>query len=273
MQREIVGVCRFSFLGRGDWKIFNNLPPESEEEVIQSLREKLFDEERLEHRFGTFETLTLPGLNAQSDRDFLFIALTSDELPEKYLDRLLKLSARYQFLEVVRMPVMRSPHAVGEAYKKFGLELDSIIQFRLDDDDTVSCHYISRLREACSTMVCDPAHRPFAVTFPNALIYGPVVSPDGATETKLMRRFVPHTGAGQAICHNKRNILQWAHNRVDRQLVSFSDPSVWVLQSYFAENDTGALTPFRIKQQKIEEIPQKQQERIIQENFPFLVAT
>lgn len=177
MQRRIVGVCRFSFLGRGDWKSFNGISTnEEEEEVIQSLREKLFNSERLEKRFETFETITLPGLDCQTDKDFTFIALTSEELPERFLSRLNRLSMRYPFLEVVRLPVMSSGHAVNQAYNQIGFKFRSMVQFRLDDDDTVSRHYISRLRQASRAMVTHPSSPPFAVTFPNAMICGPVVS-------------------------------------------------------------------------------------------------
>ncbi|RMC37894.1 glycosyltransferase [Paracoccus alkanivorans] len=270
MRRNIVGICRFSFLGHGDWKAFNGVGKDSGEEIIQSLREKLFDEQRLEHRFETFEAITLPGLDAQTDKNFAFIALTSDELPEKYWSRLKSLSERYPFLEIVRLPVMSSGRAVEQAYKKLGVKHRSVVQFRLDDDDTVGCHYISRLRQAWSMMNLDLERRPFAITFPNVMVCGPVVTKEGISESRFMRRFLPHNAAGQAIGHRRKNIMQWSHTGVGRKLMSFSDPSIWVLQSYFSYNDTGALTPWRMKKQRIEEIPRKKLEQIVKTNFPFL---
>jgi hypothetical protein len=56
---KILGVCRFSMLGRGDWKAFRNQPDEALEAIYATQSRELFMPERLESRLATFEHLTL----------------------------------------------------------------------------------------------------------------------------------------------------------------------------------------------------------------------
>ena len=51
---QVVGVCRFSMLGRGDWKAYRNQPDEALDTIYADKAAELFTPERMEARFATF---------------------------------------------------------------------------------------------------------------------------------------------------------------------------------------------------------------------------
>ncbi|WCR18530.1 glycosyltransferase [Paracoccus alcaliphilus] len=56
---KIVGICRFSLLGRGDWKVYQGKPDSEVEAIAAEQARKLFAPERMEQRLAAFEHLTL----------------------------------------------------------------------------------------------------------------------------------------------------------------------------------------------------------------------
>ena len=80
---KTIGVLRFSVLT----PTFNAERFDSLEQAARHV----FSEDRMALRFRFFEKLCLPSLARQSDPDFGMVILTSDRMPERYLERLLGL--------------------------------------------------------------------------------------------------------------------------------------------------------------------------------------
>jgi hypothetical protein len=80
-----VGICRFSYLGKGGFKVGHDDPA--------ALAAFLYDEGRMEERFRLFEAITLPCVAQQTDPDFTFLIITGKWLPARYLERLRALTS------------------------------------------------------------------------------------------------------------------------------------------------------------------------------------
>ncbi|CAM3383064.1 Putative rhamnosyl transferase [Paracoccus aminovorans] len=147
----IVGICRFSYLGRGDWAVYAGLERGSAAEMQARERaaRTLYDPARLEMRFRSFETLTLPSIKAQRQPDFQFIVLTSPAMPPEYRSRLERLCAGDGRLHLL---VSEAPD-VGAAIEPLLAQLSEggrhrLMQFRLDDDDCLGVDYMTALHRA-----------------------------------------------------------------------------------------------------------------------------
>lgn len=192
MRDAIVGICRFSFLGKCDWvetrPAFGGAP-----EVLAGRMPMLYAESRLARRFQAFETMCLPSVKAQTDPDFRFWILTSPEMPEIWLERLLALCADVPQIEVVLsdarspMEALRAPLAA--AAEEAGRP---VIQFRVDDDDAFSRHHVARLRRHARRFADMPA---FGISFPRGLILG---SYEGEP-VRFARAHQGFVGAGAAV--------------------------------------------------------------------------
>ena len=82
---QVIGLCRFSWPGIGGFQV--------EHDSLESRIAYLYAPERMEERFRTFETITLPPLKAQTDGDFTFLVVIGDSLPARWRDRLMALLA------------------------------------------------------------------------------------------------------------------------------------------------------------------------------------
>ena len=107
----------------------------------------LFDPDRLNARMIWFEHVFLPSLQAQTDPDFTMIVLTSEDLPQPWLDRLRALIGALPQFRLQTMPPLAHRVACADAIKAVvepGADLTA--QFRLDDDDAVAVEYIALIR-------------------------------------------------------------------------------------------------------------------------------
>ncbi len=131
---ELVFQTRFSFFGISGWKSENSKSEEA-----------LFAPERLEKRFSLFENIALAGLKDQTDQNYKLCILSSDNLPEKYKNRLQELcndtigADRCQF-------AYRGPRKAGRLFRQVMMEQypddQTIAQVVLDDDDAVSSDFV-----------------------------------------------------------------------------------------------------------------------------------
>ena len=80
---QVLGICRFSYPGVGGFQV--------EHETLEDRIAYLYAPERMEERFRTFETITLPPLRAQTDADFTLLVVIGESLPEHYHSRLMAL--------------------------------------------------------------------------------------------------------------------------------------------------------------------------------------
>lgn len=148
----VVGMCRFSFLGRSDWAAYRQrgeLTPAQ----VDAIAADLYAEPRMQARFRSFETLCLPSILAQKDPRFLFLVISSPRMPAQWRARLQALCDPH---DNIRLLWSDSP-TLGEALAEPLSELHdlsdgSLWQFRLDDDDAVDVHFMTRLRRNIARM-------------------------------------------------------------------------------------------------------------------------
>ena len=142
---QVIGLCRFSYPAIGGFQV--------EHESPQARAAYLYAPARMEERFRTFETVTLPALRGQTDRDFTFLIVIGDDLPDLWRDRLQAL--------VADMPqAVIQAHAPGPHRSVMQEAINSVrsfdgtpsLQFRMDDDDAVALSYVEKLREVAVNM-------------------------------------------------------------------------------------------------------------------------
>ncbi|PCJ76690.1 MAG: hypothetical protein COA53_00210 [Rhodobacteraceae bacterium] len=139
----IVGMIRFSIVLRES----NFFPPLSGQDYA-ARKALIFDRARLNRRFQLFEDVCLPSLTAQSDQNFNMMLMTSRDLPDWALDRLMGLVRDYPNIYV---RAYRPQANIQRIFKRSIFEMldptaPITASFRLDDDDALASDYIARLR-------------------------------------------------------------------------------------------------------------------------------
>jgi len=166
----VVGFCRFSFLGPGDWMRYRDpegdMPPV---DLLAAAGKELYNPARLAKRFRTFEQITLPSVAGQTEKDFIFHVITSTALPDPWLSRLRQLC---EGVETIRLTVADSV-VLSDVTQPILDDLqsrhDNVLQFRLDDDDAIAGHYVQLLHEHGRRMEGIPT---FGMTFTEGLMAG-----------------------------------------------------------------------------------------------------
>lgn len=268
MRDDIVGICQFSFLGSCDW-IGTRGTQLIDAETLSARIPKVYDETRLRRRFQAFEAVCLPSLRAQTDQDFSFWVLTSPELPEQWLDRLCTLCETLPQAQII-MSTERSTanalrpnllHAASQAGRP-------VIQFRLDDDDALSRHYVARLRADAVRFADMPT---FAISYAAGLIYGSF----GGEPLRYFRSHQSFVSAGTAARMNApgRSIFAIAHTHLPRRLPSFIVPDApSYIQTRWDVSDT-AYENGKTWNEWQEEIDEANFRASLEEEFPFLTQT
>lgn len=226
----ILGVCRFSMLGRGDWKAYRNKTDDQLETIYEEKAAELFAPERMQARLATFEHLTLASMRAQSDPNFRFLVVSSDRMPQKYRAQLERICAEVEQVELRFVAPMHVSDAITLLAPELGVELPDTVQFRLDDDDCVSKDFIRRLRRHASGLWRN-AH--FAVSF-SSLYY---CVTDGVTEG-IYNWYSPFFSAGAAVRHSTRTVFDYGHYKIPQHLVSVTDPHFPCIVTHRGDNDT-----------------------------------
>lgn len=146
----VIGICRFSFVGRGDWAVFRDRNLDHTEAAFRQARaDALYAPERMERRFVTLEHLLIKSMQAQSEQNFILIILTSDLMPEAYRMRLQLLTLFdprirliYSDAEDVDAALVPELHKLNEVHGA------NLVQFRIDDDDCLTHSYVETLQDA-----------------------------------------------------------------------------------------------------------------------------
>lgn len=207
---QVIGLCRFSWPGQGGFQV--------EHSSLQERVDYLYAPDRLEQRFRTFETITLPPLRAQSDPDFTFLIVIGEDLPKKWFDRLAALVS--DMPQAVILPFGPGRHrpsmqAAINSVRRFDNE--PCLQFRMDDDDAVACSYVQLLREAAQDVrKLSRKHRLMAIDFNQGFIANP--RPQGICATPTV---APLTSAALALVINqseRRSVMNFAHNKLARHM-------------------------------------------------------
>lgn len=260
---NIIGICRFSMIGRGDWKAYRNRSDDELEEIYREKQQELFEPERLETRFRTFELLTLASLDAQTNQNFKFLVISSDRMPKKYREKLQKLCDARPNIILRFVPPMHVADAQLQILSEIGLELGDCLQFRLDDDDCLSKEFIRKLQKHGEMMW--RYHSAFAISFPN-VIYSVI---DGETEG-LYRWFNPFLGVGVAVRHPQRTVFGFAHYKMPTTLVATTDPSIASIVTHYGMNDTPRHLKETLKKRGMVKSSAEELDRLLTRHFDFL---
>lgn len=234
---QVIGLCRFSLFSEGG---FQAMPEDAGER-----RERLFDPVRLEQRMRWFEAVTLPSIAAQNDPDFLFLVVTSEDLPEPFMTRL-----RLQVAKVPQARLMPLPYGLhreqcGEAIRQLiDPGVDTVAQFRLDDDDGVSMDFVGLLKRRYERLA--PAFNRkelFAIDFQKGFLLSPSAD---RLELTLVQAHLWTPGLALYFAPNHvKSVMDFPHHRVWRFMPVVSHPHLCIfLRGNHSDNDSGDLVSY-----------------------------
>ena len=237
---EVVGLCRFSFVGRGDWVAWRGADEAQVDALRAETAARLYAPERMEARFRAFETLLLASLGAQTDPEWRLIVLTSDLMPAPMQERLHALVAGEPRV-VVEVSGARDVDA-GFLPVLDRLGLRDAVQFRIDDDDGLAVDYVARLRKMAGAMAGYDAW-----TF--SIARGLVASFYPGEPARAYGLDMPFLGAGLAVrlpprMRGGRTIFGFGHFRLARRWQAVTDnegPGYLILR--MPEHDSADLRP------------------------------
>ncbi|MCU9846611.1 putative rhamnosyl transferase [Defluviimonas sp. WL0024] len=259
---NILGVCRFSMLGRGDWKAYRNQPDDKLEEIYEEKARELFAPDRMENRLATFEHLTLKSLAAQSDQDFRFLVVASDRLPADYRERLVRICAGVKAVVLRFVPPTHISDVIRETLAELAIAPGDTLQFRLDDDDCVSKDFIRRARRHATAMW---ENQNFAISF--AQQYYCVT--DGPTEG-IYNWYSPFFSAGAMTRHRDRTVFDWGHYQIPSRMVSVTDPHFPNIVTHRGDNDTPRHEARILKKRGMVPASVAELRRVRERHFDFL---
>ena len=200
---RIVGICRYSLLGRGDWHAYRGKTDAEVEAVAKEQAKLLFAKDRMNARLESFEHLTLASLRAQTNQDYTFIVLASEMMPKIYRDKLLSLCKDMPNVLVRFFPLSNAIEAQAKVYTELGLTYRDTVQFRLDDDDCLCRTFIQMLRYHAEKFD-EPL--PFAISV-SSFLY----AVSGGSGKGVYDWQTPFLGAGAAVWHPHKSIYAFGH--------------------------------------------------------------
>ncbi len=233
---RVIGICRFSYPAEGGFKRMHD--------SLAAREAYLYAPDRMALRFRHFECLTLPSIAAQKDRDFTFLIVVGESLPETYRARLQDLTASVPQIRIVAQPPMRHRTAMQRAIKQeLGEDATGSIQFRLDDDDAVSVGFIRGLRWFEKTT--RKMRRNWRnVAFEYSRGYAVRLSDQGIAAEEVK---TPFWACGLAVLFrpgDPRTVMNYGHHKLHHDMTMISNPGPRMyLRAIHADNDSGA--PYR----------------------------
>jgi len=260
---KIVGICRFSMIGRGDWKAYRNVDEHNLRKIYEEKEVELFSKGRIETRLKTFEKITLASLKSQTDQNFIFLVVSSDKMPESYKVRLKFLCDTHPNVILRFVSPMHIVDAQNIIFKELDINQEDCVQFRLDDDDGLSKRFIEKLRDHGQSLWMK--YPKFSISFPN-LLYSVV---DGDTKG-IYRWFSPFLGIGLSVRNNKRSVYGYAHYRIPQAIIGLTDPSIFNLVTHHGMNDTPRHRTEKLEKRGMVKASMKEIEEIIDANFDYL---
>lgn len=137
------GVTRFSVFSPGSLAWVLSKDKKEKKQYI----ENLYSEERMTVRSDIFFRKALPSYELMG-KSYLYkhIVQYSEELPDKWKDKLFEAAAKYSFVILQNVSKIESAHDVIRDYLKNLDACDSVVtMFRVDDDDVLSFDYLYQL--------------------------------------------------------------------------------------------------------------------------------
>lgn len=263
----IIGFCRFSFLGLGDWAAYRTGggPPKLTDAVMASVAAKIYTPQRLDLRFWLFENLLLPSMRAQTDQDFTLVVLTSPEMPAPYLQRLQAMVADMPTVQVVVSAERTCKDALLPVVAAFREQRGHPVQFRIDDDDCVAVNFIKDLRGAAKTL---RGLKSYAVTMPQSL----VMAAYSGQPAQFFKMYSMFHSAGCA-CYTEdagKTVFSTAHTLWHKKVTSLVLPqSTSAFMTKFDGHDADGLF-FRNKRKDLSPVQREDIGHVFDRRFPFL---
>ncbi len=205
---QVIGLCRFSYPALGGFQVGHD--------TVEARRAFLYHPARMEERFVTFRSLTLPALRAQTDADFTLAIVVDDAMPRPLLSRLLDLVEDMPQATVIPRAPGRHRQVMREVMS--GLREDRplpSLQFRMDDDDAVAVTFVERLRAAAGDLAqMLRKHRYVALDFNHGHIAR--IGPEGIhARAAVETLWTPALGMAVAP-RASRCILNFSHAKLGR---------------------------------------------------------
>lgn len=209
---QVFGYIRFSFFGRNDTRLSRQVTDEEKRFNM------LYNPLRMEQRFYFFETITLPSIRAQTDKDFKILVVSSDVMPEPYKQRLKAVTADIPQIEVVFSSAEHITYELNPRVKDMTAgNTEKTVHFRLDDDDAICSQMVSLLRDTAQR-----AREDELLTFPRGFF---LTMHDG--QAHLLRKFEPYIAIAWAYVNKPgqiRSPYQGMHNMAYQYVPSMMNP-------------------------------------------------
>lgn len=264
----VIGMCRFSFVGRGDWKAYRDRDLDHTALDFRSQKAaELYDETRMRQRFFTLERFLLKSMDAQQDNNFFLIILTSDLMPERFQQRLLEITKHRNYA----IPVFSSASDVNagmlpEINRLRDRYSSNLVQFRIDDDDCLSADYVLKLRQAAARfqdLEC------FSFSIPKGL----VMTAYSDTAPSYYELYQPFLGVGCALLPHRldRTVFSFGHFGLMRRWPAFLDngPTGYLLL-HLDGHDSRRIEPGGKPPPGHTELEPEAFEKLMAQNFGFV---
>jgi hypothetical protein len=237
---QIIGVCRFSYLGEGGFQTQHDDP--------EHAARILYDAPRMQRRFAYFENICLPSLAAQSDQDFRLVVLIGDTMPFRWRKRLKGLMDRYAFLEVCTLEAAGPLNSTRRAFRRgWNGTSPYITGFRIDDDDAVANDYIARTRAIADqllTLGWADAETPAAICFHRGIYWDMARPEDDQFWDYSEKEPLGLAAAMITTPDGMSNIYRWNHRRLASQVRCWSDPNDHMfIRTLHGHNDSDRTIP------------------------------
>lgn len=228
---QVIGLCRFSYPAVGGFQVdFDNFADKLA---------YLYSSARMEERFASFETITLPPLRAQTDPDFTLVVVIGDSLPDHYRTRLTALLADMPQAVIQSHPPEQHRPIMKRIINSVRRDSDApCLQFRMDDDDAVAVDFVERLRRTAGDVRALAARdNLLAIDFNRGFIVRP--GPDGVAAVETAAPYQTAALAMMVAPGSRQTIMNFAHHKLAEKMttVTLTD-SIMMLRGHNDHNDS-----------------------------------
>jgi hypothetical protein len=127
----------------------------------------VFNEQWLEYRWQLFETLALPSLDAQTEKDFVWVLGVDRDMPQQFRERLDGLAATRPYLRLLELELLddfepRFQRWCAETAAAQGAP--HVLTTRIDNDDAVRSDLFGEIQRAARGLLESGSSLPAAIT-------------------------------------------------------------------------------------------------------------
>jgi hypothetical protein len=237
---QIIGVCRFSYLGEGGFQTQKN--------DFDTAAEILYSVPRMLRRFAFFENICLPSLAAQTDGDFKLVALIGDTMPFRWRKRLKGLMEQYSFFEVCTLEAAGPLNSTRRAFRRaWNGQAPYITGFRIDDDDAVATDYIERTRAISDQLLSlgwADEDTPAAICFHRGIYWDMAREEENQFWDFSEKEPLGLASAMITTPEGMANIYRWNHRKLASQVRCWIDPTEFMfVRTLHSHNDSDRSIP------------------------------